>query len=118
MPDLSTFRAYLSGDATVTGLVSTRIYPNVAPPDTAPPYITFRVVSGVPHNTLNESAALSSANRIQMDCYSDDYLELTTTLRDAVEAAIAPYGWILFEQDVYEDDTRLHRRIIDFSWHN
>lgn len=118
MADESTFRGFLTGASDVTDIVSTRIYPGNAPADVLPPYLVYRVVSSVPDNTLSKTAALTAKNRIQIDAYSTDYLTLSTTLRDALHAALAPHGYILLEQDVFEDDTRLHRRIIDFSWFN
>ncbi len=41
------FYAQLSGDATLTGVVGTKLYADIAPDESATPYVTYSMLSGV-----------------------------------------------------------------------
>lgn len=59
----------LSNDAGVTTLVSTRIFPIVAPQETVLPYVVYNLVSNAPTNT-KDGASESDTFRVQIDSYA------------------------------------------------
>ena len=116
MADLSKIKTYLSV-AGVSAIVSTRVYPVITPKNPTPPYIVYREVSNVPQNVLAAEDAPIDRSRIQIDCYARQFSEVQT-MKAAVRAALVAYGKVLVGQDLFEEETRLHRSIIDFSWHD
>jgi len=65
----------LSNTSAVTTLVSTRIYPNIAPQKAALPYVTFSQISRVHAHAAGADAGTYMA-RVQVDSWADDYLEV------------------------------------------
>ena len=110
----STFYNALQNDATLTTLVGSRIYPQVAPDGAATPYITYQVVVGTPHNR-NNGAAESERKLIQVNCISNSY----TNAKDiavACKAAInGTVGYLNSENDDYFYQTENHRVRLDFA---
>lgn len=87
MPDIgSTVRTILVNDATVSALVSTRVYSDSLPQQVALPAITYTVVTATPNETLTAIANVSTA-RIQVDCF-DDTRGDANTLADGVRLAL------------------------------
>lgn len=113
--------AALLADATVVGLVGSRIYPNLAPQGTPAPFVVFRVVSDVPDNTLTGSASSTIVNsRVQIDAYAKRYLDAhqAADAVDVVLSALAQVGlsaWREVTRDLYDNETGLHRVSADFS---
>ena len=70
----------LTGDGTISGLVSTRIYPVVLPDNVTYPAIAYFSITMTPQGS---SGFVES--RIQTDLYATTYSELKS-LRDAVQA--------------------------------
>jgi hypothetical protein len=112
--------AALSGDATVTGLVGTRIYPNKIPQ--GPRAMTFtaivyQVVSDLPQNALTGDASNRLRNaRVQVDCYAKKY-DTAQAIADAVDTVVTKdttlNGWREISRDFYEDEAELHRVSMD-----
>lgn len=76
----------LTGHAAVSALVGTKVFPSVAPPETTPPYITFRVVSAPRlHHMLGASGFVDA--RLQTDCW-DSRAETANTVSEAVRNAM------------------------------
>lgn len=96
-----------------------RTYPNVAPDVPTTPYIVYSRVSGVPETMLDGTAPLENS-RFQLDCYEKSYAALQTLVA-AVKAALAAASFknvLLLEQDLYEQQTKMHRAVLDYSiWH-
>jgi len=110
----------LSADATVAGLVSSRIYPNKMPQGPRSSTFTaivYLVVSDLPQNALTGTAAdrLRSA-RVQIDCYAKVY-DTAQAMADAIAAVVTTNatltGWEEMRRDFYEDETELHRVSMD-----
>ena len=70
----TTIYSILVADSNITGLVSTRIYPILAPQNTTFPYIVYRRISGVSINAL-EGELGTTEGRFQIDAYSTSYAE-------------------------------------------
>lgn len=100
--------------APVTG----RVFPQVAPADTTPPYAVYGIVGAAPENTLNDGVTMDNW-RYQVDVYSGTYAEaqsLAKKVRDAMVAIALPVSVVFLSQvDVYEDAVMWHRAICDFS---
>jgi len=73
---------HLSGKSAVTAIVSTRIYPRVAPAWASRPYIVYHLISNDHQHNLGGGAPLTGV-RIQIDCWADDSEDLET-LKEAV----------------------------------
>jgi hypothetical protein len=104
----------------MAGVAGDRVYPRGSVDTPVAPYVTYFRVSGVEENILYGSSGLTNT-RLQIDVFSSTYAEaqsLASTIKTALK------GWavqnvINGEQDLYEDDTKLHRVLIDVSiWHN
>jgi hypothetical protein len=99
-----------------------RVYPFGAEEMPVPPYATFFRVAAAEEATLDQNGGTDnpSNTRLQVDVWSLKYLE-AQELADAVKDALK--GWaventLLGEQDMFEEDTRLHRVMLDIStWH-
>lgn len=79
----------LSSDASVSGIVSDRVYPYVASSSATLPYVVFQKVSGGPINQNTGSTGTINV-RIQIDVLHDNY-EDCRTLAEAVFSAMD--GW-------------------------
>lgn len=97
-----------------------RIYPLVAPDTPVRPYIVYNRVSANSENVLAGSSGLINT-RLQIDVYADAYAD-AQALAAQVDALMA--GWAvqtvsLPAQDIYEQDVKLHRVLLEYSlWHS
>ena len=111
----------LSEDTDTAALVSTRIYPKVAPQDVARPYVVFHKTVRRPQQTLNGYTL--SRGVWQIDAWSNTF-DQSESIAVAIEAALDGFrgdagsralGFMLDEVfDDYEPDTRLYRQSLDF----
>jgi hypothetical protein len=112
---LPAIRALLAADATVTGLVSARVYRHgEAPTNVLRPYVTWSVAGGAPDNGF--SGACADAFRLQVDCWSDTDAEIETlaeAVRDAIEARAHCVGYVANERDF---ETKRFRISLAFDW--
>lgn len=76
----------LSGSTAVTALVSTRIYPVLAPQDTTLPYVTYQRGSLTPYQSMTESAGLLDA-LITVSCWGETWPSVSS-VADAVRTAL------------------------------
>lgn len=107
----------LSGDAGLTALVGTRIYPQWLPQDTTLPAVTFAQVSENPQNTIGGELALKN-HQYQFDVFASSYSSaqaVAAALNTAVAGASAFEAYRLTQQDLYEPQTEVHRVSVDFS---
>ena len=118
----------LVADATVFGLVGTRVLPSTPIDSVQRPYITYHLVSMFPRPRAMGSDPAVVTDIYQFDLWADKS-EDGTKLDDAVMAALS--GWHGTEAGVtvqvsfhrnrgisYESDTKCHRRSIEYeiSW--
>lgn len=108
--------------ALIGAIVDERAYPVAAPDSPVAPYLTYHRVSAVPQNVMAGNGGNPLMNtRLQIDVYAATYAEAQAKA-EAIRAALR--GWAIqnvtnSEQDLYEDDVKLHRVMIDIStWHN
>lgn len=76
----------LSNDGTVAGLVSTRIYPDIAPQRATLPYVVYTEISTAPTDDKDGSSVLDTI-QVQVDMYDDNYDDVET-LAAAIRAAL------------------------------
>ncbi len=118
----------LANDATVSGLVSTRIYPYTPVDPKARPYVTYHLVSMVQRPHAMGSTPALVTDRYQVDVWADTY-ESMIALDDAVFAALSRWrgtvAGVTVEEslhvdrrEIYEPETKLFRRSSDYeiSW--
>jgi len=79
-------RAALVADATVNGLVSGRIYPEIMPQDTKYPAISYSRISTVRTQFLDGVDDFTQV-RVQVDCWDDSYSGVKS-LASAVKSAL------------------------------
>ena len=112
-------RTALTGDATITGIVSTRIYPRRLPQNPTYPAIRYQRVS---NSATNGSTALR-LSRWQIDCWAQTYEE-SQELAAAVKARLEEYSdttetpgikqaYVVNELDDEDDDAKACRTMVD-----
>ena len=74
--------ALLTGDATLSALVSTRIYPRHAPQGAARPYVTYTLIASPGHHHQSSTALVASPT-FQFGIHAD-----TRAARQRTEAAL------------------------------
>ena len=98
-----------------------RLYPLVAPSTVTLPYAVYQVISQVPQNVLADTPGLYNS-RIQIDVFTRLYSEAQTakqSIRTAMASGFGHAATEILSQDLYEDEAKLHRVLMDWSvWHN
>jgi hypothetical protein len=79
----------LSATTGVTSLVSTRIYPDMAPQNATFPYIVFQKLSTTPTDTKEGVSPLDKM-LVQIDCYSNNY-DTAHSIAAAIRVALDRY---------------------------
>ncbi len=105
----------LTGDATVSSLVSDRIYPvNQVEPDMTFPCLVYQRISTITPTVLVGTTSLEAA-RFQISVWSKQYSE-TKTVANAVKAALDGNNNTTFEneQDRFDDDVDVNFTVLDF----
>ena len=110
----TTLFSTLDNDATLTGLVASRIYPQVAPDNATIPYITYQVIVGSSHSRL-KGAAGSERKLIQLNCISNTYSEAKSVAVAARSAINGTVGYCNSESDDYFSEIQRHRVMLDVS---
>lgn len=122
-------RTILVNDATVSGLVGSRVYPQILPDGKSMPAITYQRQDKNPHDGLAGSFD-TGVYSYEISCWSDDYDE-AASLGTAVQAALVDYSGTVSGVTIQHvwgndaDDVRFHApgnqrlqrfgRIIDIS---
>lgn len=112
--------AVLQAAPSVTALVGGRVFPNMAPQATKRPFVVCTVVSSVPENSLDGSAATRRVNTyMQVDVYGDSY-DSAQQAAAAIDLVISDLSgdlsaWGESTREDYDDIAELHRVSHDFS---
>jgi len=110
----TTLYSTLTADAAVTTFVSTRIYPQLAPPDAQVPYISYQVIATESYN-VQPGRPTSERKVVQINIVSDSYLE-AKNIAEAVKDALELIGHMQGERDTYFSETQNHRVSVDFAF--
>lgn len=116
------FRTFVLSDSAVATLVDNRMFPVPMPEQVALPAISFFLVSGQRPKVLSGSSG-KAISRVQVDCWAETYAG-AKDLAAAVESKIdgAQGAWsgvnvgeceVVNVQDIYEDESNLHRVTLD-----
>lgn len=94
--------------------VCERVYPMFMPDDAVYPSITYQVVYDGANQATNGN--LSSRDvRFQVDIFSASYTEAKSLKDLVVNEVIELKGGDISSQDLYEDEQKLFRQLIDFK---
>ena len=87
-----------------------RVFETLAPQGTPEPYVIYALIDGTPENVMLGSADLSRMN-YRIDSYARSHRDALTTMRRISALVKACEGDPVLEgrQDMYEQDTRIHR---------
>lgn len=91
-------RTVLINNSVVNGIVSTRVYSEMAPQSAALPYITTQCISTIPVSSLGGFSGLMKA-RWQIDCYASTK-DGAVVLANAVRLAFVDYVGVTSGVDV------------------
>ncbi|MEO5366065.1 MAG: DUF3168 domain-containing protein [Magnetococcus sp. WYHC-3] len=97
----------LTGQSTVTSLVSTKIFSGSAPQNVSLPYITFiKISNDIPHAMINDPNL--TRPRIQLSCWSTDYAQVKS-IADVARVALQDYalstGGVTFGRIFFDNET-------------
>ena len=118
----------LSNDSDITDIVSTRIFPNVAPQTTTFPFIIYDVDGDTPTDTKDGASSLD-INSLMVSCYCETYTQacdLAQLIRTALDRiSESTYNTITIQSseyrgysDIFDDDAGdngIYRKAIDFD---
>lgn len=116
-------RTYLLADATIAGLIGTRLYPDILPQSPTMPALAYSVAGGVSVHSTDGASNLAGP-RFQVDCWGatkNQAINLYNAVRKRlngkrtgnIQGAFLE-GW----RDLYDPQPQLYRRIADFMvWH-
>lgn len=122
-------KSRLGSDASLTAMVGTRIFPQVAPQSSPFPRITYQRISSGRRKTLDGIEGLVAAS-IQIDCWSKDYREaknVANRVRVLVDGFKGSWAGFVIglaqlegEQEIYEppanaDEAGIHRVSLDLT---
>jgi len=121
---------FLTVDAAgVKALVIDRVFPLRAPDTTATfPYITYQRIGGDRDVTHDGNSGLSDS-RMQLSCWSNEYLEAKTLALEVTKALNGKQGtlggiarcasFVENELDLFDEESKLYSIIVDVKiWHS
>lgn len=119
----STFKTLVLSDSTVSTNVSTRMYPNMMPPEATTPAITYFSVAEKPHTDTCSDLYLMT--RFQTNVYATT-LSVVVAIHAAMVTLLHKYSGTVSSQEIvsilmdfgmttYEPETGLHRQIADWK---
>ena len=101
------------------GLVSDRVYPDVAPENTIRPYITYQQVGGDAVNFVESTIPAKKNARMQINVWADTRLTATAmgaAVEDVLRTLVALQPTVLGAAvATYDDVTKLRGTMQDFS---
>ncbi|NBS67650.1 DUF3168 domain-containing protein [bacterium] len=106
-------RARLIGDATLTGLIGTRIYPGKAPQDPTLPYVVYHRISTTRTPTLN-GPTLVPETRIQLDIIATSQASaelVATAIRNRIDGYTGTSASVSVLSSVVEDEMDMDETI-------
>ena len=105
---------------TLKGLVSNRVYPDVAPDLVTKPYMTYQQVGGLSVNFLDPTVPGKKRSRFQINVWGDTRAQVATLAAQVEDALrVVPSMQTVVEGapiGVYEPDTKLRGTMQDFAF--
>ena len=94
--------------------ICARAYPIVMPQDVVYPAMTYQVVYDGANQATNGNFS-SRDVRFQVDIYSSSYSESKSLKDSVISNVIALKGGDISSQDLYDNENKLFRQLIDFK---
>ncbi|ERL54951.1 DUF3168 domain-containing protein [Psychrobacter aquaticus] len=107
----------LNADIDLAALINveSKVFEDIAPHDTSPPYIVWQTISGQANNHLDEPANFDDT-QYQLMVYATD-AKTAYILRDACRAALEKESWISNPSiSLYDSKAKLYGRGFDANW--
>lgn len=106
--------------ASVTAYVGERVHP-VVRSSTTLPALTYLRATASPQNSILGFTSGLTIIRLQVDVWAttfDAARLIAIAVRDRMNTAAATFkSWMIDETDLYEDDTKIYRVLMEFSVH-
>ena len=109
-----TVKTALLAAAGVTAIVSTRVHTPPVPESAGKPYVEYRLLSGIPRNTL-PGIDVPRREIIRLGCCAKSYKQ-AAELSDAVVNALEGDGYLDGEFYFYDDATQVHTFSVDWAY--
>lgn len=104
----------LTGDAGVSALIGTRVYPNLAPEGAAHPLVAYSVISGSHIDTIPGTGD-TTRKLVQIDCHANTYSS-AKAVAAAVISALEGDGYHRGEHDIYDSQSQVHTVAITWAF--
>lgn len=114
----------LTNDAPISGLVSTRVFPELADQEQAAPYIVYNIRSNAPSDVQGGPSALDTAS-VEVNCYAPTYavaIELSDAVRTCLDRRSGTYSGVNVQSIQYitevmdfDEPQRLYRVMADYE---
>lgn len=101
--------AYLMTQSGLTAKIGDRLYPLLAPPNVALPYVVYSQVDARPSHAMDDAAGLATA-RYQFDIYAPRVLtgkEIAAALREALDGFRGMWGTVAVGAVLWLNDVDL-----------
>lgn len=112
--------AHLAADSGIVAVIGDRIRPLKMKQGETKPCITYQRTSGIPTTDLDGLDGKLMQIRLQIDCWAasfDTAAALSELVRVRLQTAAATFkAQVNFDADFYEEDARIHRRMLDCSF--
>lgn len=96
--------------------VCDRVYPIKMPEGVIYPAITYQVIYDGANQAFNSGNYMSRDVRFQVDVFSKSYSEAKSLKEQIVNEVIELNAGSISSQDIYEDEIKLHRQLIDLKF--
>ncbi len=96
--------------------VTANVYPMFLPEDAVYPAITYQVIYDGTNQAFNSGNYMSRDVRFQVDVFSKSYSEAKSLKEQIVNEVIGLNAGSISSQDIYEDEIKLHRQLIDLKF--
>lgn len=113
----SDVQTVLLAASAVTALVGNRVAAGMLPEGELRPYVTYSLITGERIASMTDSGLMRHA-RIQLDCWSPNYGEakrIALAVETAIEASALFEVVFIGDQDLQDNETKLHRVVVDYS---
>lgn len=114
----------LTNDATISELVGTRVFPELADQEQAAPYVVYNIRSNDPSDVQGGPSALDTAS-IEVNCYATTYtgaIDLADAVRTCLDRRSGTYSGVNVQSVQYitevmdfEEPHRLYRVMTDYE---
>lgn len=117
-------RTYILADATVAGLVGTRMDPVILQQNSPMPALTYQYISGASVISNDGPTGLENPT-FQIDCWGSTYSQMDAlfeAVRKRINGASGTFSgvdvqgiFLVRKRDLYDNEAKLHRRTADYE---